>query len=778
MGDCSRAAPLLRQAIEIRKAALGEKHNDYAASLGNLAFLDQAMGDFAKAEPLFQEELRIVKETFGEQNPQYANCLNNLARLYYDMGEYAKAEPLYQQALQIHTHVFGEKHRDCAPDLSNLAGLYSAEGDYAKAEPLLRRAVAIYKDVLGDKHPDYASSIDSLGLVYVFMGDYARAEPLFQQAAQIFKETSGEKGAEYANALNNLAVVYSLMGDYDKALQFSRQTIGIERALLDKTAAIQSERQEESMRVKVWKYLNLYLSLTAQSKTPAEQVYPEVLSWKGEVGAREQQIRLLHHRLAESGNAEAARLEAELMDTSGRLAALPHQGGLSPGERLALQTSLSDKLEQLQAALAAASSDFRKQFDQQHRTPDDLRKALPESAVLVDLLGYQSYSPSPDKGKQGTWQHNLVAFVVRPGAPVERIELGPEQPIETAIAAWRRTFGAKSVDIDPGAQLRQLLWQPLEKYVSGAKTVLISPNSLTASLPWMALPGKQPGTYLIDDVAIALVPIPRLLPEQLAGDAAGQQSEQKPSLLLVGDVDFGADPGRRALTTIDRVAARGGEQFNWPALPGTRDEVAAIQASFTSKYGNGTATELTRQGATKSAVQSAAEKCEYLHFSTHGFFAAPEVKSAEASMNNGRNMNADPLAASQNAVSGLDPGLLSGLVLTGANAPYVDGKQDGILTALEVADLDLSHVRLATLSACETGLGQSAGGEGLLGLQRAFQTAGAKTVVASLWKVPDKATQTLMARFYDNLWNKKLTKLESLREAQRWLHARGPSNPN
>ena len=78
-------------------------------------------------------------------------------------------------------------------------------------------------------------------------------------------------------------------------------------------------------------------------------------------------------------------------------------------------------------------------------------------------------------------------------------------------------------------------------------------------------------------------------------------------------------------------------------------------------------------------------------------------------------------------------------------------------------------MQLVVLSACETGLGQSAGGEGLLGLQRAFQAAGARTVVASLWKVPDAATRDLMERFYDNLWNKEMGKLESLREAQLWL---------
>ncbi len=91
---------------------------------------------------------------------------------------------------------------------------------------------------------------------------------------------------------------------------------------------------------------------------------------------------------------------------------------------------------------------------------------------------------------------------------------------------------------------------------------------------------------------------------------------------------------------------------------------------------------------------------------------------------------------------------------------------DGILTALEVAQLNLADVELATLSACETGLGETAGGEGLLGLQRAFQTAGARSVVASLWKLGDEAARQLMIDFYDNLWTKKMSKAEALRQAQ------------
>ena len=118
------------------------------------------------------------------------------------------------------------------------------------------------------------------------------------------------------------------------------------------------------------------------------------------------------------------------------------------------------------------------------------------------------------------------------------------------------------------------------------------------------------------------------------------------------------------------------------------------------------------------------------------------------------------------STSGWNPGLLSGVVLAGVNRPLDGSHDDGILTAAEVADMNLGNTQLVVLSACETGLGQMAGGEGALGLQRAFHVAGARTVLASLWKVDDQATQLLMTQFYDNLWSKNLPPLAAFRAAQ------------
>lgn len=177
---------------------------------------------------------------------------------------------------------------------------------------------------------------------------------------------------------------------------------------------------------------------------------------------------------------------------------------------------------------------------------------------------------------------------------------------------------------------------------------------------------------------------------------------------------------------------------------------------------------LTGAQATEASFRELAPGYRYLHLATHGFFAPPEKQSALQADQTDRKF-ASFRQQRDEMIRGFSPGLLSGLALAGANREPTADADDGILTADEIAFLPLDGVELVVLSACETGLGEVAGGEGLIGIQRAFQVAGARTTVASLWKVPDQATKVLMQRFYENLWQKKLTRLDALREAQLWL---------
>jgi CHAT domain-containing protein len=346
--------------------------------------------------------------------------------------------------------------------------------------------------------------------------------------------------------------------------------------------------------------------------------------------------------------------------------------------------------------------------------------------------------------------------------------------------------------------VRQLIWDPLVEHLDGVHTVLVSPDGDLNRLSLAALPGKRPDSYLVEETAIAVIPVPQFLPE-LMRETAATEEEQPASMLLVGNVAYdlessalrpsstaiAAEPERTRsiLPYSPRSAVIYGKRVHFPSLQGAAKEVASIQALHADNFPQATRTVLSGNEATKSNVRNAAAGNRFIHMATHGFFASAGQSAGwqttlQGQMSNSNNSAVSQLTMmlrSQQPVS-VHPGVLSGLALAGANeekpakntnpTTFFD---DGILTAVEVAELDLGETDLVVLSACDTGLGAVAGGEGVLGLQRAFQVAGTRSVVTSLWGVDDQATRALMERFYENLWKKKMDKLGALREAQLWM---------
>jgi tetratricopeptide (TPR) repeat protein len=777
MGDYGKAEPLYRQALVIRKQALGDKHSDYAASLDNLAALYRAMGDYGKAEPLHRQALAIKKEALGDKHPSYANTLISLAALYREKGDYAKAEPLLRQALAINKQARGDKHPDYAKSLHNLADLYQEMDTYAKAEPLYRQALDITKQVLGDKHPRYATSLDNLAALYHSMGNYAKAEPLHRQALDITKQVLGDKHPRYAVGLSNLAALYHSMGDYAKAEPFSRQGLQICRDNLDLAAAAQSERQQLAMTAQLRYILDAYLTLAPLAQRAGEAAYAPVLAWKGAVFMQQHRQRLAR------SHPELTALFDKLQDVSRRLAtralAVPTPAQHEAWHRNLVQ--LTEEKENLEAELARRNVAFRRQQQEQKRTPADVQQALPADVALLDFLEYGHFEPDAKKKGKSIVEGRLIAFVIRPGRKVETVELGAVKPLAEAIDQWRESFGNYGLrpNVAAAQVLRDKLWLPLERHVKGVKTVLVSPDGVLAKLPLAALPGDKPGSYLIETWNFATVAVPQLLPSLLAPPDKAEAAP--PSLLLVGDVDYGATPGLADLVASRSApgGSRGWDRNNWRRLPATRDEIQGIEASFRGTFRGAKYLTLPQDQATENAIRTAAPNYRYLHLATHGYFAPKELRSALSPARKGN----DPLALGRDllgrgGVVGYHPGLLSGVVLAGANRAAKEGEDDGVLTATEVAALDLSRVETVVLSACETGLGEVAGGEGLLGLQRAFQESGAHTVVAGLWQVEDECTRRLMERFYANLWHKQMGKLAALREAQLWMLREGAKQPD
>lgn len=463
----------------------------------------------------------------------------------------------------------------------------------------------------------------------------------------------------------------------------------------------------------------------------------------------------------------------ELQGVAAQLASvyLSHDNSSRAESRTGQFTALSERREQLESELAKSSDQFASFRNQTRITADDIGNSLPDNVALIDLISHQQFSVSAAGRLQAS--PALTAFVVRRDQPVLRISLPEAHRHVELIGTWRQHYGQGESGERAGRALRALLWEPLTAALDGVSTVLISPDGVTAQFPFAALPGRRPETWLIEDVAIVSIPVPQMLPSILRREANNQAEKQ--TILLAGDIDFETTVSKPATKGVAPQAAnRSGSQsrsFDFSPLPGTAREIQAIERLFNTSGVPGRIVTMRESDATEQRFRELCAGSQLIHLATHGYF---EQESGSLSQQQSVALDLWEVGASlQSRMQQRHPGLSCGLALAGANQGDETAKQsvvsptsDGILSALEVAALDFSSTELAVLSACETGLGHLQVGEGVLGLQRAMQVAGARSTVTSLWKVDDHATQLLMVRFYDNLWNGKLGPLKSLREAQ------------
>jgi CHAT domain-containing protein/tetratricopeptide (TPR) repeat protein len=785
MGDYRRAEPLYQQALEIKRRTQGENHPRYATSLNNLAVLYLAMGDYRRAEPLLRKAFEIRKRTLGENHPDSATCLDNLAVLYRKMGDYRRAEPLLRKAFEIRKRTLGENHPDSATSLNNLAVLYKDMGDYRRAEPLYRQALEIRKRTRGENHPDSATSLDNLAWLYTDMGDYRRAEPLYRQALEIRKRTLGENHPDIANSLNNLAFISDANGKYQEAERSLAQGNPIAAQWVNDAFSVLGERQWIDLLFRQRCVLFAYLSTANRAGASAQRIYLVLLDWRGGVEAAQAEVRLARDQ------PELTELHDKLSRTRAQIASLAFSPPSNEGQREArareIETLRIEK-ETIERELALRSSGYRQARQPRRLGPLEIVALIPEQTALVDFYEYIHFSPHKEVKGKYELQRRLVPFVLRNGQAIVQVDLGPADLIGNAVMSWRQALGGSPGALDAAArELARLVWEPLRPHVADTKTLLVALDGVLTRFPFGALPGKNPGTYLIEDMTIGYVGSGRALARLLSEPASTPTSLREPSgLLAAGAIDYAADPGYTSPTPVppaasNSLAERDLVNVGFQALPGTGPEVDRIREAFLHANPSEQAELLTGGAATEGAIKEriGRHRWRYVHLATHGFYESP--RRLTAMLRSAHDVNGAlfaPINANdpEEQVLGLLPFLRSGLALAGAER-VVEEKQtnsvassltsdDGLLTAEEVASLDMRGTEMVVLSACETGLGDIATGEGVLGLQRAFHAAGAKSVVASLWKVSDAATSVLMEELYRNLLERKLPKLEALRRAQ------------
>jgi tetratricopeptide (TPR) repeat protein len=817
-GDQFTAETLYAEALtEAQKLLAGHENPWYAQILVQLAQAQLPNNKPAEAIANLQRALGILSRTEDDGRLGAASILQYQGVVAQHCGGYEEADQYFQEALRIYQGAAGEQARVGAATLhGNLAAIAGSKRDYPEARRQLRMAMEEYGPEKTDDPQDAAIRallLLQLGLMPMLEGsqDAVRlqeSEKSLAEACAIMerKEVAGPDNPRLAMFLVKRAAFLSYRASAQAGDRENARLLMARAAKIMSANAVDEARPEQYVFLLESGYASLYAGETQQAARIAGQALAAAKKSYGEetpiqteplsllglcemiMGHRDSAGRfLLESRQRGKADCDAA---FEALGEVAQLHAIRQfrmylDRDLSFRSRSGLLDTIAYQGVLEWKGTVLVHQRGRRGGRVERATPADIQRALPEGTALVDILEYGHLDPP-----EWITQARYLAFVVRRDG-IEPVELGDAAPIDEAIQLWRRN---DAFPRDQGRKLRDMVWEKIQPHLHGARVVLISPDGgALAGLPWGALParrvvkasnGPEAAESLIASIVFATIPAPQLLPELIGSDGrAGAPA--RPSLLAVGDISYDAKPGSESgqtgpldkLTTgpFDKprtsfprsVALRGSGKAHFENLEFAADEMNAVERLFADHFGK--PDQLRGPRATAQEFIAQAPGHRWIHIISHGFFAPAGIRSAMSpSTSLAQSMKLD----GQDSAGEPDPRLLSGLALYGANngtsLDSVTGqpRDDGILTARDVSQMNLTGTDLVVLSSCQSGLGEAVGGEGLLGLQRAFEVAGARSVIASLCSVDDALTTRLMAEFYRQMLDAHLPPLLALRQAQ------------
>ncbi|EDX74377.1 Tetratricopeptide repeat family [Coleofasciculus chthonoplastes PCC 7420] len=789
-GKLAEAEPLLQQAMEMFQRLFSDDHPDVATSLNNLGGLYQSQGKLAEAEPLLQQAMEMFQRLFSDDHPDVASSLNNLGGLYQSQGKLAEAEPLYQQAMEMFQRLFSDDHPDVASSLNNLGELYQSQGKLGEVEPLLQQALAMFQRLFADNHPHVGLSLNNLGGLYQSQGKLGEAEPLYQQALAMFQRLFAGDHPHVALSLNNLAVLFAATHRYDQALNYMKQAMAIENRLIHQAFTYSCESDRLAFLQQIRHNFDVFLSLIYQHFPNSPHAIQTALD-------------LILQRKCLTATASAAlnqaihsgrypHLQSEFTKLRQLSDQIIHYFYHEPRPDLIPQ--LQREQNQLQKQLTAQVPEI--QLQDQPIDCHTVALALPEGSSLIEFVCFDVFDFHASHIKPARY----LAFILPAGQPdnVQMRYLGAAQEINQLIQDFRHDVSdqvkaVQSLDMGGddeedeadeqpqpinGIELQHRIFAPLRPDLQPNQPLFLAPDGDLNLLPFDLLPSDETGeTLLRDEYAISYLSGGR---DILRSKIQTNRPSSPP--LIIADPDFDlVAPVEAGLTDniaietpvgaglADNIASTPPtSQQNPPSVfPNEQNSIATLLqtlANFSFQRAEGTRHlgESIAQRFNispyfgKDALASHLTQCqspELLLIATHGYFSksiqTPSTSHPE------------------------DPMLRSALAFAGANRwlegkPLPDAAEKGMVFAQDIAALDLWETELAILSACQTGIGDVKLGEGVFGLRRAFAIAGTKTLIMSLWSVPDRATALLMNRFLSNL-RQGIGRRVALKEAQDYI---------
>ena len=791
LGDDRKAITLEKEALSIREKALGKESDAYSVSLHSLAVLNSSTGNYVEAIKYETESLNIIKKTLGKNHKSYSTGSSCLASYYSALGNYEEAIKLDSEALYTIEQTFGKSHPDYANILSNLANDYYYYGNYVEASRLGHEALNIREKVLGTQHPDYAEALSNVSMFNISLGNLAEAKRQIMEASKIFQITFGQESHNYSIMLHKLALCNALQHNFSESIRLEKEVLKI----FAKTIGKNHPDYRLALNDLTFYYFNSkdYINTAQQAILTTEECNKIVFSTFTDLTSHER--TLFWNKYSNWYNYYLPMFSYYISEPE--LSVATYNGAL-----LAKELLLNADREMSQLILESNDKAFIQEYRDLQFNKTILYKMLqkPKKEHITDIDSIHRIVRKQEKelitkskvygdytrNLQITWkevQKKLnkediaIEFLAFPAGKDSIIYaaliLRPETTSPKMIPLFERKqlSNINKKDFYTTPTLSQLIWKPLEKELKGIKNVYFAPAGQLHNIAIEHLPSSD-STFIAEQINFyrlsstrQLVMIKDKSHIKEAVLYGGLKYDADTTALVVENkkyTDIPRDLNIQHTFYPDSLNLRDGAKY----LPATKIEAEQIKQALENTRLQ-PALYMDLRGTEESFKALSGKNISMLHIATHGFYwtetEARQTKDLDFLMmgDNNQSRYVEDKALTR-----------SGLLLSGANIalkgnPLPEGLEDGILTAKELAGLDLRGLDLVVLSACQTGLGEITG-DGVFGLQRGFKKAGANTLLMSLWKVDDNATQLLMTQFYKNLLAGK-SKFESLREAQKYV---------
>jgi CHAT domain-containing protein/tetratricopeptide (TPR) repeat protein len=791
-GEYAESRTLHERALAILDRALGPDAPDVMIARHALLLAMVFTGDYLEAQRVAREQLAACGRR-GASPRELGNALDDLAWTQFRLGQSDSAVANERESYAVFLGSLGPKNSLTVSTLTNLAAMEAGAGHLAVADSLYARCIELKAERAGPAALDLVNPLEGQGAVRQGRGDLAGARESFGRALRITEANRPADHPLVGLAIASVARLELQEGRRDSALAHALRAERIGRDHFRTMAGSLAEREALRYGATRVSALDVALSLATDEHGIAPPMRRAV--WDALIRSRALVLDALIERraLARRGDPETERLALAVAGARSRRARAALTASDSAG--FARLDSLRGEVDREERALAERSVGFRHREADAAAGLDEIAAALPKGAALVAFARFERGLDTRSLiGEHATGTASYAAFVLRAGAEAPAVvPLGGAARIEAAVAAWLRSLSApppagvagtrfEAECRARGLAVRRAVWDPIAPHLphqGSAGLVLVVPDGALHAVPLAALPDGPRGYLLEHGPVLHVLTSERdVLPSP--------EPESGRGLLAMGGVDFdrantspAASPLVAALAgdgEVSRGVRPGCEAFarlRFGPLPGTAAEVDEIANAWRAAAG-ATPEEArveTGERASERTFKQFAPGRRIVHLATHGFFLDVNCASSGVTSVAGARGVAGLVPARESAAGAPPPSenplLLSGLALAGANGrdSAAADQEDGVLTADEIASLDLSGLDWAVLSACGTGLGEQAGPEGVLGLRRAFLAAGARTVFTSLWSVRDQPAREWMSALYRHRFVEGASTAEAARQA-------------